>query len=247
MARCGGARARNGRDPTLRSPRRASSVARPRPRHGAVHRHREFDRPRRRAWRQSLAGAPQRHHAIMRRCLAEFRGDELDTAGDSSSPHSTVPAARSSAPWRSCATCRRSGSRSGPACTPESASGWTANSRVSLSPSEPGSPLWQSQAKSLSPEPFKTSSPAHPRLRGPRSARTEGSSGFVANRRRARSPLDGLTNHVGHDGNVQAVRSNVPVLVNVTRASTRRAKRHLAPCRYSRECSLSDSSLLDVS
>ena len=31
-----------------------------------------------RAWRELL----ERHHAIMRRCLAEFRGDELDTAGD---------------------------------------------------------------------------------------------------------------------------------------------------------------------
>ena len=46
-----------------------------------------------RSWRDLL----ERHHAVVRHRLAEFRGDELDTAGTGSSPLSTAPAGRSSA------------------------------------------------------------------------------------------------------------------------------------------------------
>jgi pimeloyl-ACP methyl ester carboxylesterase len=78
-----------------------------------------------RDWSELLA----RHHAAVRRELERSRGREVNTAGDGSSPPSTVR------PGRSARRFTPSGSTSGPACTPASAS---RSARVSTgSPSTP--------------------------------------------------------------------------------------------------------------
>jgi class 3 adenylate cyclase len=71
-----------------------------------------------RVWRERVVS----HHEVVRRALERFRGREIDTAGDGFFATFDGPGgARSRAQNRSSAGCGRSGSRSGPVCTPVSA------------------------------------------------------------------------------------------------------------------------------
>ena len=70
------------RDRPVRCRRRSPGCPRERPRDCRFHRHRRLNGSRRQDRRPRLARAASRHHAIVRRQLARYRGHERDTAGD---------------------------------------------------------------------------------------------------------------------------------------------------------------------
>jgi pimeloyl-ACP methyl ester carboxylesterase len=119
-----------------------------------------------RAWRDLLA----KHHALVRRELARYRGAERDTAATASSRPSTGRLVRSAAPRRSSKASRMWGWRCGQACIAASASCTKERWRESPSALEHGSPHSHRPERCPCPARSKTSL----RARGSRS-RTAGS------------------------------------------------------------------------
>ncbi len=99
-----------------------------------------------RAWAELL----EQHHALVRRQLERFLGEEIDTAGDGFLALLTAQGARSNAPSRSALSCPSSASRFGLACTPVRSSGRTATSRAA-------SPFISAHASPAAPAPEKCS------------------------------------------------------------------------------------------
>ena len=106
-----------------------------------------------RRWRDLL----EQHHAAVRRELVRFEGREVDTAGDGSSPPSTVRRAGSGAPRRSSTACGRSGWRFAQACTRARSSSPTARWRASPSTSERASRDRRAHVRSSSQGPSRIS------------------------------------------------------------------------------------------
>ena len=99
------------------------------------------------AWRDLLA----RHHTAVRRELARFRGQELDTAGDGFFASLTGQRAPLAAPRRSSQPFASWSSTSARGCTPASASYMTRSSRESPSASGREWPAKRSRGPSSSP------------------------------------------------------------------------------------------------
>ncbi len=107
------------------------------------------------AWRRLL----EEHHELVRSQLQQFRGREMDTAGDGFFATFDGPARRPVAPLRSANASRNSISRSVPASTPGNASCWTAKPAALRYTPGHASPRAPNPARSSSQAPSKTSLP----------------------------------------------------------------------------------------